>query len=217
MAKKSRTPPPPRPVQAPKLRTEPRDPKRTRLLLAALAGALVVAAAGVGIAFALTGGDGGGGGGGDGQAAACKTQTFPGQGAEHVAKAKKGFEYNSFPPTSGPHYGQPDGPAVWDVYDRPVDQLALIHNLEHGGIVVQYGERVRPATVNEIVAWYREDPNGMVVAPLPRLGDKIALTAWRNLATCSRFDEDAFSSFRDEHRFKGPERFPPELLQPGQQ
>ena len=71
------------------------------------------------------------------------------------------------------------------------------------------------AAIDQIVAWYREDPNGMIVAPLPKLGDEIALTAWRHLATCSGFDEEAFSSFRDDYRFKGPERFPPELLAPG--
>ncbi len=35
------------------------------------------------------------------------------------------------------------------------------------------------------------------------------------LATCTKFDEDAFSTFRDELRFRGPERFPPDSLQPG--
>ena len=36
-----------------------------------------------------------------------------------------------------------------------------------------------------------------------------------HLAKCTEFDEEAFATFRDEFRFKGPERFAPEQLQPG--
>ena len=35
------------------------------------------------------------------------------------------------------------------------------------------------------------------------------------LAECTQFDENAFESFRDAYRFQGPERIPPESLQPG--
>jgi len=53
------------------------------------------------------------------------------------------------------------------------------------------------------------------MAPLPKLGDKIALTAWTHLASCSTFDESAFKAFRDAYRGKGPERFPVSQLTPG--
>ncbi len=204
-------------MQAPQRRAEPLDPKRRRILIAVIAGVVVLGAAAGAIAMAVRGDDE--------QAAlagsSCKLQTFADQLEEkrfknksHFMKVPKDFEYNSFPPTSGPHHPEP---AVWDAYDRPVPQLHLIHNLEHGGIVVQYGDGVSQATVNKILGWYREDPNGMIVAPLAKLENKIALTAWTHLATCSRFDEEAFSSFRDLYRFKGPERFPEELLTPGSQ
>jgi hypothetical protein len=32
---------------------------------------------------------------------------------------------------------------------------------------------------------------------------------------CPTFDEDAFSTFRDDYRYNGVERFAPEHLQPG--
>ena len=35
------------------------------------------------------------------------------------------------------------------------------------------------------------------------------------LATCTKFDEDAFDAFIEEHRYKGPERLLPEQLAPG--
>jgi hypothetical protein len=206
------------------------------MILIAVGAAVLIAAAGAAIAFA-------GGRGGDDQQSAgtlgpCTLKTVPAQGmdnpsqrAGHVTELPKGFKYNSFPPTSGPHDGQW---VIWNVYDQPVPQINLVHNLEHGGIAVQYGAQVPQATVAEIVAWYSEDPNGIVVAPLPSLGKRIALTAWTaefdgdpadpssdiahsegRLATCPTFDEDAFSEFRDDYRYNGVERFEPEHLQPG--
>ena len=43
----------------------------------------------------------------------------------------------------------------------------------------------------------------MLLAPLPKLGTKIAITAWQRLATCSRFDEKAYAAFRDAFRGTG--------------
>ena len=123
----------------------------------------------------------------------------------------KGFRYNTFP-TSGPHYPVP---AVWDVYDRPVPQLILVHNLEHGGIVVQYGSRVPRSAVAHIRDWYGRSPDALVVAPLPALRGRIALTAWTHLSTCGHFSARGFDAFRDAYRYRGPERLPLSALQPG--
>jgi hypothetical protein len=179
------------------------------------AGAFVVAAvAAGGFTLATRGGDAA-------AAADCERQTFPDQGRSHITpqqKPPRGFEYNSFPPTSGWH---DPSPAIWNVYGEPVPQVHLVHNLEHGGVVIQYGSEVPDETVNEIVDWYQESPNGIVITPLPEtreaadLQDTIAVTAWRQLMTCSTFDEGAFSDFRDEFRAKGPEEFPLEHLEPG--
>lgn len=192
------------------------------MYLIAGAATVVLAVAGV-TSYAL------GRGGDDAQAAlsaaGCTRQTFPSQGQRHVMKVPKGFEYNSTPPTSGPHQPVPLAPAVWNTYDEPVPELKLVHNLEHGGVVVQYGDRIPKETVDRILQWYREDPNGIVVAPLgqqdmakdPKLHDQIALTAWTHLQTCERFGEAAFANFVDLYRGEGPERFPVEALKPGSQ
>ena len=220
--KKSRTPAPPRPVQAPRRRVEARTPRRTRIYLIAL-GALAVLLVTTLLAFTLRGGSE------DVKAAlaegGCTRETFESQGQRHVETLPKGFKYNSVPATSGPHQPQPLAPIVWGVYDEPVEEIKVVHNLEHGGVIVQYGPEVSAQTVRDIVAWYRDDPNGLVVAPLPpalleeqpELSDEIALTAWTYLQTCKRFNEDAFSNFVDLHRGNGPERFPVSVLTPGSQ
>jgi hypothetical protein len=159
--------------------------------------------------------------------AACQVKSYPGLAPKHLTNLKAQPKYNSFPPTSGPHYYLP---AKWNIYTFPIPQLALVHNLEHGGVVVQYGKDVSKDAVAALRAWYLKDSNALVVAPLAKLGDRIALTAWnappyRNgvaqakqdagkgyLALCSGFDATAFGAFVKRHRYKAGERFPAALL-----
>jgi hypothetical protein len=189
----------------------------------ALGGAILIAAVAVGLLMAFRGGDNAAASGVDGS---CVRETFPPMGRQHVESVRSGFQYNSFPPTSGPHFGVP---AVFNIYDQPVPEIRLIHNLEHGAMVVQYGSKVPQQTVQQIAAWYSKDPLGLVVAPLPPASEikakaptgydsKIFLTAWTHLATCTTFDEGAFDHFRDDYRGPdgdAPEKFPLSALQPG--
>lgn len=226
MAKKTRTPPPPRrPVQAPKTRTGERrggagaavGDDRGRLLLYVLAASGVVAL-GVVLFVILHGSGSNAANPGNLKsvmaAAGCTFKEYPSAGRTHLnnLNAKPPKQWNSFPPTSGPHYFQP---AIFNQYDQPIAELQAVHNLEHGGVIVQYGSKVPQSDVAKITSFYRADPNAMIVAPLPALGSKIALSAWRNLATCTSFDEKAFKDFRDTLRYHGPERFPASSLQPG--
>ena len=234
MARKDRAPDPPkRRPQAPQRRSTPAGPAeaatRRRLLYILAGAALVALAIALGVVFL-------GGGGEDGdeklaaslRAAGCTLQTVPAAVGDHTAEldATKDPKWNTNPPTSGPHYPVP---AVYGEYDSPLKLAQVVHNLEHGAMFVLYGPDVPEATVARLREFYNEDTTGMLVAPLPSLDDKIALGAWTvpddfepggtngtaYLAKCSTFDEGAFANFRDELRFRGPERFPPEQLKPG--
>lgn len=179
-------------------------------MLLGLVGAIVAIALAAGLGIAL----GGGGGASDEELAigGCVANTFPEQDRNHATELPEGYRYNSFPPSSGTHYPRP---AIWNVYEEPVRQLLLVHNLEHGGVVVQYGDQVPEATVEQLRAWYQEDPVGIVLAPLPGLKDQVAATAWRHVLRCPGFSEQALDRFVDAFRFKGPERFPESAMQPG--
>jgi hypothetical protein len=161
--------------------------------------------------------------------AGCTYRVFEGEpSGVHIANpAATPKEWSSFPPTSGPHFGQW---VIWGEYDEPVRLAQAVHNLEHGGIVIYYGSDAPAEEVAQLRNFYRSDPTAILLSPLPRLGDKIALTAWYAptegdevlvddsqgiLAECTDFDENAFEAFRDAYRFQGPERIPPESLQPG--
>ncbi len=230
MARKDRAPTPPKRPQAPQRRTTPssRDAAGQRRLLYILAATgLIGLAVVLGVVFLLGAGD-------DEdlaatmQAGGCQLKTVPAAVGNHTAKldATSDPKWNTDPPTSGPHYPIP---AVYGEYDTPLKIAQVVHNLEHGAVFVLYGPDVPAATVQQLRDFYNEDTTGMLLAPYTKLGAKIALGAWtvpddfepggKNgtayLATCTKFDEDAFSAFRDELRFRGPERFPPDQLEPG--
>jgi hypothetical protein len=216
LAKKSRTPPPPRrPVQAPKRRADVRAPgesRRTLLYLVLFAASGIVILGGLLLLLGLTGGSDSKDAAEKLRSAGCTFRTSKSEGDDHVPDGEK-VKYRSFPPVSGNHYAQP---AIWNGYDQPLEQERIVHNLEHGGLVVQYGSKVPESTVSELQEFYLDDPNGVILSPLPGLNDKIALTAWTRLATCPKFDEGAFTAFRDAFRAKGPERIPLDQLRPGQ-
>lgn len=219
--KKSRVPTPPRTsqgpqkrAQGPQRRVETHGPRRLNLWFVALGIAIVIAAVALGAVLIFRGGEAQA----SGQDGPCTRQTFPPMGRSHVEKLAANFKYNSTPPTSGPHYPVP---AVWNLYTEPVPEIRLTHNLEHGGVIVQYGKDVPQAEVGQITSWYQNDPeggNGLVVAPFPELGDEVVLTAWTHKMTCSRFDEGAFDRFKGDYRGPAgdaPENFPLSSLAPG--
>lgn len=146
------------------------------------------------------------------RAAGCTAKTLADQGAAHIADLEQKVKYNSFPPTSGRHFQQP---AIFGAYNEPVDQKMVVHNLEHGAVAIQYGDKATSESVALMNEYWQDDPNGLLLAALPQLGNQIALTAWTQLALCPSFDEGAFDAFVDAYRFKGPERLPPEGLRPG--
>lgn len=231
MARKDRVPNPPKRSQGPKRRTATTDPgvaaKRRQALFLVGGGALAVAVAVLAIIF-LTGG-----GADERQAledAGCTLQDYPAVAntADHtdVPTLATKPKWNSSPPTSGPHWNTP---AVWDFYDTTVPLVQTVHNLEHGGVIIHYGPQVPQAEIDKLREFYNDDPNGLIVAPLASNSDKITLSAWTVpdnvvgtedrgrgwLASCSRFDDGAFSAFLDAHRYKGPERLEPASLSPG--
>ena len=242
MADKPRTPPPPR-VQGPRKRATvqtPRvggSPRRPRSAL--LSGVLVGGVIGVAVVlFFVTRGSKSQPGNdtikaptAQFAAAGCTLKSvvpLPPTKGDHVpspyhqdaltptAKVK----WNTDPPAAGGHY---QAWAVWGFYDQPVLPQQVVHNEEHGGVVIWWGNKVPAATVAELRQFYNESPIGMFGTPYPSLGDKIALTAWTgdpakyivkgdhgigHIAICPRYDAKAFRAFRDAYRGKGPEGVP---------
>lgn len=135
-------------------------------------------------------------------------------------------KWNTDPPTSGPHFVET---LLYGSYDEPVQLARVVHNLEHGAVVVHYGKDVPAATVARLQAFYAANERGTILAPYAKLGEKITISAWVDpglesaeskrgsgvQATCTSFDQNAFDTFLDAFQFRGPERFPAQSMLPG--
>jgi len=246
MAKKARTPPPPR-QQGPRQRS-PSGPssggrsQRSALVAGVLAGGVIVA---VVLAVVFTHKKSPSSPANDSipaptaqmAAAGCTLKSVPPLPPTH-GDVQSGYHADSptltskvkwatDPPSAGGHYQYW---AIWGFYDQPVNPRQVVHNEEHGAMVMWWGDKVPAATVAKLRAFYDESPNSMFGTPYPTLGNKIALTAWTgdphryyvdgyygmgHIAICPRFDEAAFKAFRDAYRGKGPEGIPMSSNTPG--
>lgn len=131
---------------------------------------------------------------------------LPDRGGQHIAEGEPHAPYNSRPPTSGPHYAEP---VLWGIYDYPIADEYQVHNLEHGGVLVQYDcPRGCPALVARLEEVVRRYPSKVILAPYPSMETRIALTAWTWIDQFDVFDEARIVAFIEAHRGKGPEQVP---------
>ncbi|MBI4639475.1 MAG: DUF3105 domain-containing protein [Candidatus Tectomicrobia bacterium] len=109
----------------------------------------------------------------------------------HLAPGQTFNQYNTNPPTSGPHVE--DHPEQ-QISDRPVPKEIQVHVLEHGGIMIQYNCQNCDDLISklgEIAKRYKD----VYLAPYPDMDAKIALTAWGKLAKLEEYDEKTIVKF----------------------
>jgi Protein of unknown function (DUF3105) len=237
--KKPRTPPPPRRVQAPQQRAaDDLGMQHRKLLYLISAGGIVALIAVIGV-IALNG-TSSGKATNDKEVATAMTNagcTFktvtafiPAGQSNHVPSLTAKLPWNTSPPSNGQHY--PEW-AVWGFYTSPINPRQVVHNEEHGGVILWWGPGVPQSTVDQLKAFYDQEPSGMFGTPYAALGNKFAITAWtgdpakyrRNnyngfghIAKCSTWSsktEKAFAAFRSAYRGKGPEGIPLSADAPG--
>jgi hypothetical protein len=121
----------------------------------------------------------------------------PSQGNAHVTSEPVGFRYASDPPTSGPHAA---GMAAWGIHERPIPKLLQIHNLEDGGVLVQYNCTDCDDLVSKLKDIVRRYPDKVILAPYPGMKTRIALAAWSYIDAFDEFDEQRILKFIKAHR-----------------
>ncbi len=127
-------------------------------------------------------------------------------GRDHLTEGEKPPVYNSNPPTSGKHSAQTE---PWGISDSPLIKEKLVHNLEHGGIVIRYNcEKCDDLIVklkdlaNRLAAKDRK----VILVPDKEIDSKIALTAWGYYDKMNELDEARAWKFFNDHINRGPER-----------
>lgn len=115
--------------------------------------------------------------------------------------------YNSVPPTSGPHLPYL---APWGIHTQPIVNELQVHNLEDGGVVIQYDcPSGCPALVAQLKAVVERYSDRVILAPYPGMRNRIVLTAWTRIDAFDQFDESRIERFVKAYRgidhHKGPE------------
>jgi hypothetical protein len=131
-------------------------------------------------------------------------QTFPEAGRDHIGPGEQPDNWNSTPPTSGDHLQNPLPPGV---YSTEQDMRALVHNLEHGYVVIVY--KGIPKDDLDQLETFVEDRDGskLILAPWSGLeSNGVALVAWRNLELLQRVNMDVVQAFVNDFMVPGAAR-----------
>jgi hypothetical protein len=124
---------------------------------------------------------------------------LPDLGNLHVnLPSERTIEYNSEPPTSGPHFPYI---APWGIHTEPIQKELQVHNLEDGGVMVQYHCPAGcPELVDKLKAVVNRYAEQVILAPYPGLKHRIALTAWTRIDLFDDFDESRIVRFIQAYR-----------------
>jgi hypothetical protein len=122
---------------------------------------------------------------------------MPDQGNLHIATENTAHEaYNSDPPTSGPHLPYI---APWGIHTRPISRELQVHNLEDGGVMVQYSCDC-PAEIAKLRDIVAKHDRFVILAPYPGMKSRFALTAWTRIETMDALDEGRVRRFIDAYK-----------------
>jgi len=186
---------------------------RSRLVLYAAVGVGVVLIAAAVYVTTLSGG------GGDGStpieaqtlpdqgddALLSDVEEFPSEGAAHVSSDTQ-VDYDTDPPTSGPHYNQWADPGY---YAEPVPAGDLVHSLEHGNVVVYYDPAALTPEAEESLRAFAQAHTdqwaAVIVVPNPDAESPYVLTAWRTMLRMDGYDAETVRAFLAEYIGRGPE------------
>lgn len=146
-------------------------------------------------------------------------EEFEAMDGQHIREGTPHEEYNSDPPTSGPHYEIPADPAF---YSSPVEPERVVHNLEHGQIVLWFPPDLADEDKDLIDEIVTDEPAATVGNPYEGLeeGIKIVMSAWNAaesegepgkgiLQRCGEISQAAVNEFREKYQGRSPEPLTP--------
>ena len=112
------------------------------------------------------------------------------QGRNHIDIGASHPDYNSNPPTSGPHY---EKWADKGVYKKQLPDEQLVHNLEHGYIWISYKPDTNSEVVKQLESFYGFGKK-IIVEPRQENEKLIAIAAWNWL---DKFDPELKEKLND--------------------
>jgi len=129
----------------------------------------------------------------------------------HIAVNSDPGEYNSDPPTSGPHYPNEVQAGFYDTNSYQYPAGYLVHNLEHGYIIFWYNcslleEAACTDLKSQIKSVMDEFNNVKVIAyPWDSLDVPVAMTSWGRLQKMETFNAAQARAFYRSNLNRSPE------------
>ena len=91
--------------------------------------------------------------------------------------------------------------APWGIHTEPIPRQLQVHNLEDGGVMVQYHcPQGCPDLVAKLTAIVSSYDRQVILAPYPGMKTRIALTAWTRLEAFDELDEARIRRFIRAYR-----------------
>lgn len=122
------------------------------------------------------------------------------QGNRHIELGDDHIAYNTTPPTSGPHAGT----ARWGTHSEQIPDENQIHNLEDGGVGIQYNCDQQEDSCQDLVeklnGLMKKSSDKVFMGPYSGIGNRIALTAWQRIDKFDEFDEQRILTFIEAYR-----------------
>ena len=126
----------------------------------------------------------------------------------HVEPGAPHDPYNSSPPTSGPMFEQ-TAPLGFSTEALPEE--SLVHNQEHGAIVIWYQPDAPAETLEAIEDLTLQEPQATVAVPYTDIEApyQLVISAWGALQRCEQVSQEVVDDFRREHQGNSPEKITP--------
>jgi len=148
------------------------------------------------------------GGGGGGPAVGVGVRQVD-DGRGHIADGVAGGPYSSTPATSGTHWATPTN---WGIYSTALPEELVLHNLEHGGLVIWYqptglADGDLAALTAYVQTQVASERFKVILTPWggSDFGHPIAVTSWNWLLYLDTADIDQVRAFLDDHYGEAPE------------
>ncbi len=129
----------------------------------------------------------------------------------HIPVDSDPGEYNSDPPTSGPHYAEEARAGFFDNNNYQFPAGYLVHNLEHGYVIFWYNcdllDESDCTNLKEQIKTTIDDLGGvkLIAYPWPSLDTPLVMTSWGRLQRFETFDAEQAKVFYRSNLNKAPE------------
>ncbi len=144
--------------------------------------------------------------GGEFETAGCtEVEEHEDEGNTHVDTGTT-VQYAQSPPTSGNHW-PPDQIADPGFHEEFVESERLVHNMEHGQLVIWYRPDADPQILDDLRDVTEQQAVETITVPFDGIEDpyNFVITGWRNAQSCEEVAQPVIDAFRAQFQGRGPE------------